>query len=445
MLSSWPICKFLSRELGNCEKIQFATPAHHGQSQLFEPAAPLNLIRIEKADIPYLPKHIMEESEQIASNYYDTIATYYFPSGTSYAILAGIHAAFTKQDTVLVARNVHVSVLSALILIDAKIEWLCPDSHWFIFGAKQVDKALDSNPAITGVILTNPSYEGHCSDINAISEVCKRRSLKFVVDESLGSHWAGSRILPLSALQIGADLVFHSLHKRVGALVPAALLHIPKGSHMDLGVTEQYTKIFRSTSPSNPVLASIEASIMNHFNCVDSIDVASVVDACGSLRCKLADYQHDSVYEVLRDDYEPLVIHFIPRHGCPTYLAERMYNIKFNYEHSDKRGMIYIISPRESINSILLLGECLLSEVKNLKGPPVEIFKYPEPIHSMRPLEAIRRPSTYENLGRHLLGRVSAELVAVCPPGIPILIPGETITLWHCSILGDRLIRIARN
>ncbi|HBG49988.1 MAG TPA: hypothetical protein DDW90_10960, partial [Cyanobacteria bacterium UBA9971] len=33
------------------------------------------------------------------------------------------------------------------------------------------------------------------------------------------------------------------------------------------------------------------------------------------------------------------------------------------------------------------------------------------------------------------IGRVSAEVIAICPPGVPILVPGERITEDHLPFL----------
>ena len=218
MSLKWPISRFLREDLNEKLSIRLTTPAHKGYDNR-QQWMNTDLSIFGQMDLPYIPKHVWNESEELASRYYDTQATYYFPSGTSYAIIAGLHAAFKKNDTILIGRNVHVSVVSGLMLLGAKIHWLCPDGPWFIFKSEQVNQKVEQHPEITGIVLSNPSYEGHISDISAVAELCKSKGIKLVIDESLGSHWVGNNLFPQTSIH-HADMVFHSLHKRVGALVP---------------------------------------------------------------------------------------------------------------------------------------------------------------------------------------------------------------------------------
>jgi len=442
MCRSWPISAFLSDELGEAHLVRLTTPAHRDNSSLPKPLSSLAAQSIEIVDTPYIPKTVWAESEQMAASHYNTALTCYFPGGTSYAVMAGLHAAFSTNDNILVARNIHQSVLSALILIKVGLQWICPDQPWFIFDPNQVEEALAKDSSITGVVLTNPSYEGHCSDIGAIAEVCRQKRVKLIVDESLGAHWVGWESFPTSALQLGADLVFHSLHKRVGALVPASLLHVPKGSALDCGFVEQYARLFRSTSPSNMVLASTERCIMTHFSEAASAHANTLVGRVEVLRDDIRNFQHQSAKTIPRECQEPLVVHFVTQFGDPTELADIVYDLGFDYEHADARGLIYFVSPQESYSSFSLFADNFLKIICDRVGPRQEVFSYVIPRIVMSPLDALRSPAQTIPLDAQLVGRISADLVTDCPPGIPILMPGEEITPWHCSQIGKKRIRI---
>jgi len=445
MRKYWPISEFLSNELGDVHLIRLTTPAHRNNSSLPEFLNNLSTQGVEFIDTPYIPKDVWEESESVAASYYDTAMTYYFPGGTSYAVIAGLHAAFSHNDNILVARNIHQSVLSALIMIDANLQWICPESPWFIYDAAQVEKALIDDPSITGVVLSNPSYEGHCSDIATIAKICKKYKTKLIVDESLGAHWIGWKAFPKSAIQHGADLVFHSLHKRVGSLVPASLLHVPKESVLDFGLIKQCAKIFRSTSPSNLVLASTEMCIMRHFTDAALSHAIDLVVFVNELRDETRTFQHESISSIPIECQEPLVVHFIPRRGCPAELADIMYNRGFDYEHVDTRGLIYFVSPQESSTSFASFRENFQKAIIDLVNQPSKLFCYVKPNIVMRPLDALRSHSQTILLSEQEIGRVSADLVGACPPGIPILMPGEEISSWHCSMLSEKRIRIVRD
>ena len=110
---------------------------------------------------------------------------------------------------------------------------------------------------IKAVIVTSPTYEGIVSDIKAIKAICKNTYL--IVDEAHGALYPFSDKLPQSAVNI-ADFTIQSLHKTAGGLNPTALLHV----NCDLDATKALSMI-NTTSPSYPLLASIEANI-NYLN-----------------------------------------------------------------------------------------------------------------------------------------------------------------------------------
>ena len=115
----------------------------------------------------------------------------------------------------------------------------------------------DTSSSIKAIIVTSPSYEGIVSDIKAIKEAFPEAYL--IVDEAHGALYPFSDKLPQSAVNI-ADFTIQSLHKTAGGLNPTALLHV----NCDLDASKALSMI-NTTSPSYPLLASIEANI-NYLN-----------------------------------------------------------------------------------------------------------------------------------------------------------------------------------
>lgn len=108
---------------------------------------------------------------------------------------------------------------------------------------------------IKTVIITSPSYEGIISDIEEIKAVCEKHGAFLIVDEAHGALYPFSELLPISAVNI-ADFTVQSLHKTAGGLNPTALLHC----NCEVDVSHALN-MFMTTSPSYPLLASIEANI----------------------------------------------------------------------------------------------------------------------------------------------------------------------------------------
>lgn len=445
MPGQWPIAHFLDRDRRSQPPAHFATPAHGRTSPLSRQWNRLGVGGIELADLPYIPKDVWLSSERAAADAYGTAATYYFPAGTTYAVLAGIHAAFSAGDRVLVARNVHVSVFSALALVGATIVWLLPEDPWFAYTCADISKILAADPEISGLVLTNPSYEGHGSDIPAISKECRARSIRLVIDESLGAHWIGRPGFPVSALRCTTDMVFHSLHKRVGALVPSALLHLPAASSLDRRLVDQYVTMFRSTSPSNLVLRSTELAIVNHFARSSLRATDPLLHACHGTKDVLRAYQRSNLPPSRDPPDDPATIHFLPKERNPCVVADAAYDLGANYEHADSRGITYMISPLTSPAQVRHLGDQLLAALKRVRpGKTPTCFSYNRPDPVLPPHAALRARTALRRLGPRLVGRIAAELIASCPPGIPLLMPGERIQPWHCDVLGQRRVRVVR-
>ena len=136
--------------------------------------------------------------------------------------------------------------------------------------------------AIKAVIVTSPTYEGIVSDVAKIKEICEKYGAYLIVDEAHGALYPFCDKLPTTAISQGADFVIQSLHKTAGGLNPTALLHCnlprhcetsssgsdddcpPKQSPSSLDI-QSALDLISTTSPSYPLLASIEKNI-NYLN-----------------------------------------------------------------------------------------------------------------------------------------------------------------------------------
>ena len=108
---------------------------------------------------------------------------------------------------------------------------------------------------VKAVIVTSPTYEGIVSDIKALKVICEQNNAYLIIDEAHGALYPFSDKLPQSAVNI-ADFTIQSLHKTAGGLNPTALLHV----NCDIDASNALSMI-NTTSPSYPLLATIEANI----------------------------------------------------------------------------------------------------------------------------------------------------------------------------------------
>ena len=180
-------------------------------------------------------------------------------NGSTSGIIAAVLSCTQVGDKVLIASNSHQCHFNAVRLAGARALTydLEIDKDWGVpleVKPEVIDFYL-SRYNIKTVIITSPSYEGIISDIEEIKAVCEKHGAFLIVDEAHGALYPFSELLPISAVNI-ADFTVQSLHKTAGGLNPTALLHC----NCEVDVSHALN-MFMTTSPSYPLLASIEANI----------------------------------------------------------------------------------------------------------------------------------------------------------------------------------------
>lgn len=228
----------------------FTTPSH-GQKFFI-----LNKFRqFYKSDISetdtHNPVEALKKAQKHAAKIYGTKQTHFLTNGSTSGIIAAVLTCCNKGDRVLIARNAHPSHLNAVKLAGCEPifydipnikEWGIPDKTTF---------ELINVKGVKAVIVTSPTYEGIVSDIKSL----KKDGVFLIADEAHGALYPFSDKLPQSAVNT-ADFTIQSLHKTAGGLNPTALLHVMCDKD-----AEPALSMINTTSPSYPLLASIEANI----------------------------------------------------------------------------------------------------------------------------------------------------------------------------------------
>ena len=240
------------------KKTLFTTPSHSQVLSLYNPLRSMYKFDISETEA-HNPTEALSKAQERAKKIYKTKSTLFLTNGSTSGIIASVLACVNQGDKVLIWKNSHPSHANAVklagaeaILYDLEIdeEWGIPleaDPEMI----ERYFKAYD----IKALIVTSPSYEGIVSDIKKIKKICEKYSVYLIVDEAHGALYPFSKRLPESSVNI-ADFTVQSLHKTAGGLNPTALLH----TMTDLDI-EKSLAIINTTSPSYPILASIEENI----------------------------------------------------------------------------------------------------------------------------------------------------------------------------------------
>lgn len=235
-------------------KYLFTTPSHGQKFFIFNKFRNFYKYDISETEVQD-PQTALSLAQERATRIYKTNHTYFLTNGSTSGIVASVLTCTQKNDKVLLWRNSHPCHLNAVKLASCEPvfydlplnkEWGIPD---------KITADLINIKGVKAVIVTSPSYEGIVSDIKELKRVCEKNGAYLIVDEAHGALYPFSDKLPQSAVNI-ADFTIQSLHKTAGGLNPTALLHV----NCNLDATKALSMI-NTTSPSYPLLASIEANI----------------------------------------------------------------------------------------------------------------------------------------------------------------------------------------
>ena len=390
----------------------------------------------------------IKEAQELAAKAFGAKKTFFLLNGSTAGNLA-LAMGLTKQgQKIITNRNCHRSVLTGMIISGAEPLWLIPErfEDWGIWGnvnPDRVEELLKTNKDVSMVWITNPTYEGVVSDIKSISAVCKKYNVPLIVDEAHACLWNFNDHLPTSALKLGADAVVHSLHKTGGSMSQSSMLHIAENSILDVDAVEKALKLLHTTSPSLMLLASLDAARANLESPKGRKQLQRAVSNAKYLRREIDKLEH--IHQLKPDfGYKTDVTKvFIKADGLSGKRLESILEIDFNIEveSASDAGLLLLSNIGNKRSDIQYLVECLkkidrtnysdICYLENKKHMPMLT-----PVIKMNLREAYY--SEKETIPKtEAIGRISAEIIAECPPGIAVLLPGELITESHMPYLTD--------
>jgi len=441
-----PIFEAMEEQLSN-RVVHFDVPGHKGgrgnkelTEFLGEKAVKADLSSMKPLDNLCHPVSVIKEAHELAAQAFGAFAAFFMVNGTTSSVQAMIMSICKAGDKIILPRNIHRSVIGALVICGAIPVYINPKINKKLgiplgMSISDIRRAMDEHPDAKAILVNNPTYYGICSALSDIVKLAHERGMLVLVDEAHGTHFYFGENLPISSMKAGADMASVSMHKTGTSLTQSSMLLC--GENINTGYVAQIINLTQTTSSSYLLLSSLDlarknlykngkemfAKTLNLANYAreeinkiggfyaygkDLIDGNSVFDFDLT---KLSVYTRDiglagiEVYDLLRDEYG------------------------IQIEFGDIGNILAIISggDRELELERLLSS---LAEIKRLyskdKSGMFEV-EYIMPQVVMPPQQAF-----YSNLRQIPIeksgGEVCGEFVMCYPPGIPILAPGEKIT-----------------
>lgn len=386
------------------------------------------------------PVSVIKEAEELAAQAFGAENAFFMVNGTTSAVQSMVLAACKKGEKIILPRNVHRSVINALVLSGAEPVYVNPEMNHKLgialgMSVAQVEKAILENPSAKAVLVNNPTYYGVCSNLRAITELAHRHNMLVLADEAHGTHFYFGENMPPAAMRAGADMASVSMHKSGGSLTQSSLLLT--GKNVNPGYVSQIINLTQTTSGSYLLLSSLDISRRNLATRGQEI-FDKVERFAGYAReeiGKIGDYfvyskdlvNGDSIFDF---DTTKLSVNTLGLGlaGIEVYdILRDEYDIQI--EFGDLGNILAYISVGDKTKNIERLISAL-SEIRRLykkerKGMLEDEYITPEVIRT--PQEAFYADKISLPL-HECEGKVCAEFVMCYPPGIPVLAPGEKIT-----------------
>ena len=386
------------------------------------------------------PVSVIKEAEQLAAEAFGAAHAFLMVGGTTSAVQSMVLAVCKRGDKIILPRNVHRSVINAMVLCGAVPVYVNPDVDQKLgiaLGMKvsQVEEAIKENPDAVAIFVNNPTYYGICSDIRSIVKLAHDNDMYVLADEAHGTHFYFGDNLPIDAISAGADMAAVSMHKSGGSLTQSSILLI--GKEMHEGYVRQIINLTQTTSASYLLLASLDISRRNLALRGKEI-FAQVMDLAEYARKEISNIggyyayssdmiNHDSIYDF---DKTKLSIYTldIGLAGIEVYDKLRdEYDIQI--EFGDMGNILAYLSIGDRKQDIERLASSL-AEIKRLNSRGKEglmSHEYISPELAVSPQAAFYADKEQLDL-QETSGRICSEFLMCYPPGIPILAPGEMIT-----------------
>ena len=441
-----PIYEALERFRG-MRVVPFDVPGHkHGKGNpeltafLGEKCVGVDVNSMKPLDNLCHPVSVIREAEILAADAFGAANAFLMVGGTTSSVQSMVLSCCKRGDKIILPRNVHRSVINALVLCGAVPVYVNPEVDRRLgislgMSVEQVRKAIRENPDAMAVLVNNPTYYGVCSDLRTIVKLAHEAGMMCLADEAHGTHFYFGDGMPVTAMAAGADMAAVSMHKSGGSLTQSSLLLT--GERVNAGHVRQIINLTQTTSGSYLLMSSLDISRRNLAQRGKTVfrRVAEMAEYAREEINAVGGYyaygreliNGDSVF-----DFDPTKLSVHTRNiglaGIEVYdILRDEYDIQI--EFGDIGNILAYLSIGDRMQELERLV-CALAEIKRryMKDPNglmSQEYIAPEVVYS--PQEAFYADKESVPL-EESAGYVCSEFVMCYPPGIPILAPGERIT-----------------
>ncbi|WP_121604267.1 aminotransferase class I/II-fold pyridoxal phosphate-dependent enzyme [Virgibacillus sp. Bac332] len=431
------------------QPVSFHVPGHKN-GEIFPSFAKdyySSLLRLDVTELPGLddlhaPEGAIANAEQLAGDYFQADHTFFLVGGSTTGNLAMVLATCTANDTIIVQRNCHKSIMNALELSGAKPVFIAPEYNEIVDrytspSISTLQEALALYPQAKAVVLTYPDYFGKTFNLKKMIDLIHSYHIPVLIDEAHGVHFSLGTPFPESAIALGADIVVQSAHKMAPALTMSAYLHL-NSAIVSKHRVAHFLQIIQSSSPSYPIMASLDIAraFLADFKQVAIKRVLASVDKVKTI------FDDSSYWRIVPSD-DPLKITLQMNEGIAANEVAKHFEFEQIYPELVTHNQLLFIhglAPFPWEKRLKKAVKSVKDQLKNsAKHDTIKVQSFfPKRIQElalsyplMQNLHTVYMPFN------EAVGHVAAEAVIPYPPGIALILKGEKITTLHIEAINQ--------
>ena len=387
-------CKIAQMLLSQPPHISFHTPGHK--------TAGWDVTELDYTDNLSAPNGCIAEAEKDIAEILGAHKSFILTDGSTSGVLSMLYAAKSLGvKRILTCESAHKSVFNGclalgleLLLYPAKKHKKIPFPYTMYELKEKFPSLLEEADAL---LYTSPDYYGNIADLAYIREFCDQTGKLFLIDGAHGGHLHFDKEIYAGTY---ADMWVDGVHKSLPALTQGAVVSAKTEEYAE--ALQKGVDIFRTTSPSYPIMASVEYAVKYPRN----TELERAVQAYANRQNRV----------LLQADWTKLYARF----GKSAFEVEKALEKQGVFaEFCDGYGILFYLSPATSQEEFDRLIQVL-----------EELFvKYPLTAEKEESVTLFPIDGDKEWVPLALAeGRICAGLCGLFPPCLPLICKGETIT-----------------
>ena len=246
-------CKIVQMLQNQPPHLSFHTPGHK--------AVGWDITELGYSDNLASPIGCIAEAEKDIADILGAKKSFILTDGSTSGVLSMLYAAKSLgAKRILTSENAHKSVFNGcavlgleLLLYPSKTSKKIPLPHTMYALKRDFSTFLEEADAL---LFTSPDYYGNVADLAEIRAYCTQMGKMLLIDGAHGGHLHFHKDIYAGTY---ADIWVDGVHKNLPALTQGAV--VSARSEKFAEALQKGVDIFRTTSPSYPIMASVEYAV----------------------------------------------------------------------------------------------------------------------------------------------------------------------------------------